>query len=274
MLATTTLGAALLGLSGVLLALDVGGTVALDAENAAATRAADPVSAARPAAESPVAASIPAAAAQVPPVRADAALRRQIDAPAPASAPKMPPPVRAETHPYVTPASIRPPALIRTPPAIRRTISGPAEYAAVPIVAAYVHPAEAKMPPLRPSGLEPPPVAVALETEAAPLSVAQPPLPAAAPALSIATLRDVRHYAMKRLARKYPAVRVISAETYAVGGGCVRVQMVVRNGTQRWIEKDTVRRTGTELALLASAQHDLPYAVAPPARAAGADEGP
>jgi len=92
--------------------------------------------------------------------------------------------------------------------------------------------------------------------------------------LSDATLNDVRHYAMKRLTKKYPALRVISADTYPVGGGCVRVQMVVRNGTQRWIEKDTVRRTGTDLALLASAQHDMPYNVAPAVAAPRDDEGP
>jgi hypothetical protein len=251
MLSTTTLGAALLGLSGVFLAVDIGGNVALDAGNAAATRAPDPANPARAVPAAPVVASIGSIAPQRPAIRA-AAPRQYADAPAqirPAPKRAQTPPVRAQTLPVRAPAhqqSTPPPAPIRTPPPIRRPDSGPAKHAAVPHA----------------------PAAVARKTPSAAA------IPAAAPVLSDATLREVRHYAMKRLTKKYPALRVISADTYAVAGGCVRVQMVVRNGTRRWIEKDTVRRKGTDLALLASAQHDMPYPVAPATPAPTEDEGP
>jgi hypothetical protein len=254
LLTPTALGVALLGLSAVLFAIDVGGTVALDAPSAGPASA--PASGGEPAENSVVAEAnsdprvLPEAVPSIVPVAT-------AEAPASAPAPRAVLRVSMKTAAPV-------PRVARThglPPAKHASVIVGKGRSAV--VAATRRPA-APVRIVHSIPVAPPVAAVAVvRAPAKPHTVA-----------AIADLRDVRRYAMSKLVKRYPHASVISADTYAVGGGRVRVAMVVRSGNQRWVERDEVRRSGANLSLLASARHAMPYAVAQTAAAPAPDPDP
>jgi len=287
--APTALGAALLGLSAALLAVDVGGTVMLDAPSSTpdktsasppvapppqlAARAPQPKVAARApqtAALPPVAVAQPAAApvslvshvvvshavvsdhvaSHVAVTLAAASLTAVAPERRP-TAPAMERPALAQRQTRTAQAiTTTAPAIRTAAPAIRTTAA--TAHIARPAVVALAQPARAR-----------PVVNVTVRPKH---EVAR-----------IASLSDVRHFAMRRLTTSYPNVSVISADTYSLGGDTVRVSMVVQNGAQRWVEKDVVKRSGTSLALEKSARHGMPYASAStpePLTVAEPDGGP
>jgi hypothetical protein len=265
LLTPTALGAALLGLSATLFAVDVGGTVALDAPSAPPPNA-PPSAQGAPAEQSLVAENnngpdagslaggLPPPA--VPAVPAAAPARdRAVAAPA---APAHP----APAHPAVIVAAKVPAPAAALPhgalPAVHAAIARHAVAEKPQALALRMAPPASTVIHSASRTAAPPRIAVVLPAPAAPRAAAN-----AAPAReALADLRDVRHYAMGKLLEKYPNLSVISADTYPVGNGRVRVAMVVRNGNQRWIEKDDVRRNGTKLALLGSKRRAMPYTVA------------
>jgi hypothetical protein len=223
--APAALGAALLGLSAVLFAVDVGGTLALERHDAAREKlAAGSAAAATLARSSPVAIS---SSAQAP------------------------------ARPALEPVAV--PVTHVTVAAPARHVQAVAPISRVPVAAPMRH-----VPVSLPVAA---PLAVAL-VPAASLALAEPELPPV-----VASLSDVRHFAMRHLKKKYPHLSVISADTYPIGNGCVRVSMVVRNGVQRWVEKDVVLRAGSSLTLETSVRHGMPYTVLAHA-GPGPDSGP
>jgi hypothetical protein len=234
--APAALGAALLGLSAALFAVDVGGTLALERHDAAREKlaAGSAGTAATLARSSPVALS---SGAQTP------------------------------ARPVLEPVALPVAHVQAAAPISRVPVAAPMRHVPVSLpVAAPRARTEAPNPPLPvPAAL--PPLAVAL-VPAASLALAEPELPQA-----VASLSDVRHFAMRHLKKKYPHLSVISADTYPIGNGCVRVSMVVRNGAQRWVERDLVLRAGSSLTLESSVRHGMPYTVLAHA-GPGPDSGP
>ena len=218
----TTLGAALLALSGALFAVDVGGTYALNADDANLDAAA-PLTA--PAVTATAVAAIP--------------LEPQDDraaAPPLLTTHKVSTPIRVEharTAIAKRPAPQRRRRESRAIAARRITAvkSGLRKHAAVPVIVAEV----------------PSAVRTSSEHAAARSPHARP----------LATLREVRRYVMHALANKYKQLCVVSATTYSRNGR-VLVDLVLRAGDQVWYENDVVKRTGMSLTIASRDQHVLP----------------
>ena len=234
----TCLGALLLGLSAMLLAADIGGTVLLDnprpgpadvwPDNAVA-----PV--ANVARSSPLAATAPViAASSAIPV-----------APAAAVAPTV---HVARITPVARPRGV---STVRTiaPSMVRAVRVARATSAAHVPVAVRV----AK----RPAVTQPAAATHRVVVAFVPVAPARPVYHVPAQ-VQVATLRDVRHYVMRRLKATNRNISVISSETYAIAPGRVEVAMVVSDRRHRWFEKDIVRRNGLGLAMVGTGLHAMP----------------
>jgi hypothetical protein len=234
--APTAVGAALLGLSAALLAVDVGGTVMLDAPSGTPERTA----------------AIPPAAAPMPAEPAGPAapaLRPQLAAVPPAAeARPAPAPVTPVRHIY-EPLAAAPSNRVA---AVRR----------LTVLSVKEPRASAPRPMTVPRPRVIRPVFVALARPAQTPHVVAVPEPPKPTVTRLASFNEVRRFAIRRLTKSYPNISVISADTYSIGGGYVRVSMVVRNASERWVEKDVVKRSGTSLALAKSVRRGMPYAVA------------